>query len=137
MLPPPSQTCQLHVARTLVRRVILGCNLPAARCVPACRPRQAARAKPASSNPKTPRRGPQPAASALFPPSAPQVDRSAAYAARQAAKSVVASGLARRCLLQLAYSIGVAEPLSVHVDTYGTGAASDEQIAAAVMRGGR
>ncbi|KIZ06668.1 S-adenosylmethionine synthetase [Monoraphidium neglectum] len=64
-----------------------------------------------------------------------KVDRSAAYAARQAAKSVVASGLARRCLLQLAYSIGVAEPLSVHVDTYGTGAASDEQIAAAVMRG--
>lgn len=66
-----------------------------------------------------------------------QVDRSAAYAARQAAKSVVASRLARRCLLQLSYSIGVAEPLSVFLDTYGTGVAPDEEIAAAVMRGGR
>ncbi|GBF95193.1 S-adenosylmethionine synthetase [Raphidocelis subcapitata] len=63
-----------------------------------------------------------------------KVDRSAAYAARQAAKSVVASRLARRCLLQLSYSIGVAEPLSVYLDTYGTGVAPDGEIAAALMR---
>lgn len=49
-----------------------------------------------------------------------KVDRSAAYAARWVAKSVVAAGLARRCLFQVAYAIGVAEPLSVYVDTYGT-----------------
>jgi S-adenosylmethionine synthetase len=49
-----------------------------------------------------------------------KVDRSGAYAARQAAKSVVASGLAHRCLVQIAYAIGVAEPLSIFVDTYGT-----------------
>lgn len=50
-----------------------------------------------------------------------KVDRSAAYAARWIAKSVVAGGLARRVLVQISYAIGVAEPLSVHVDTYGTG----------------
>eukprot|EP00951_Prasinocladus_malaysianus_P033886 scaffold338325_cov46-Prasinocladus_malaysianus.AAC.1 len=50
-----------------------------------------------------------------------KVDRSGAYIARQAAKSVVASGLARRCLFQVSYAIGVPEPLSIHVDTYGTG----------------
>ncbi|KAI8473266.1 MAG: S-adenosyl-L-methionine synthetase [Monoraphidium minutum] len=63
-----------------------------------------------------------------------KVDRSAAYAARRAAKSVVASGLARRCLLQLSYSIGLAAPLSVYVDTYGTGSAPDDDIAAALAR---
>ena len=49
-----------------------------------------------------------------------KVDRSAAYAARHVAKNVVAAGLADRCCLQLAYAIGVAEPLSIYVDTYGT-----------------
>jgi S-adenosylmethionine synthetase len=49
-----------------------------------------------------------------------KVDRSAAYAARHVAKNVVAAGLARKCCLQLAYAIGVAEPLSIYVDTYGT-----------------
>ena len=50
-----------------------------------------------------------------------KVDRSAAYAARYLAKNVVASGLADRCTIQLSYAIGVAEPLSVYVDTHGTG----------------
>jgi S-adenosylmethionine synthetase len=50
-----------------------------------------------------------------------KVDRSAAYAARWAAKNVVAAGLARRCEIQLAYAIGVAEPVSIHVETFGTG----------------
>lgn len=49
-----------------------------------------------------------------------KVDRSAAYAARWVAKSIVAAGLAKRCLVQVAYAIGIARPLSVHVDTYGT-----------------
>jgi len=57
-----------------------------------------------------------------------KVDRSAAYAARWVAKSVVAAGLAKRCLVQVAYSIGIAEPLSVFVETYGTGIKSDEEI---------
>merc|ERR1712070_869606 len=57
-----------------------------------------------------------------------KVDRSAAYAARQAAKSVVAAGLARRCLVQVSYAIGVPEPLSVFVDSYGTGKISDQEI---------
>ncbi len=57
-----------------------------------------------------------------------KVDRSAAYIARQAAKSVVAAGLARRCLVQLSYAIGVPEPLSVFVDTYLTGTIPDEDI---------
>jgi len=57
-----------------------------------------------------------------------KVDRSAAYAARWVAKSVVAQGLAERCLVQLAYSIGIAEPLSIHVETYGTGKYSDDDI---------
>ncbi len=56
------------------------------------------------------------------------MDRSGAYICRQAAKSVVAAGLARRCLVQVSYSIGVAEPLSVFVDTYGTGKKSDAEI---------
>ncbi|WP_018633572.1 methionine adenosyltransferase [Neomegalonema perideroedes] len=61
-----------------------------------------------------------------------KVDRSAAYAARYVAKNVVAAGLARRCLVQLAYAIGVAEPLSIYVDDYGTGEVSPEKIEAAI-----
>ena len=57
-----------------------------------------------------------------------KVDRSAAYTARWIAKSLVAGGLARRALVQLSYAIGVAEPLSIHVDTYGTGKKSDEEL---------
>lgn len=57
-----------------------------------------------------------------------KVDRSAAYAARWVAKSVVASKLARRCLVQLSYAIGVPYPLSIHVDTYGTGVVDDSKI---------
>ena len=58
-----------------------------------------------------------------------KVDRSAAYAARHAAKNVVAAGLARRCEIQLAYAIGVAEPVSLLVDTKGTGILDDEKLA--------
>jgi S-adenosylmethionine synthetase len=58
-----------------------------------------------------------------------KVDRSAAYAARWAAKNVVAAGLAGRCEIQVAYAIGVAHPLSVNVETFGTGKISDEKIA--------
>jgi len=61
-----------------------------------------------------------------------KVDRSAAYAARWAAKNVVAAGLAERCEIQVAYAIGVAHPLSVSVETFGTGAISDEEIASLV-----
>ena len=61
-----------------------------------------------------------------------KVDRSAAYACRWAAKNVVAAGLARRCEIQLAYAIGVAEPVAVHVDTFGTGSVPDSRIAIAV-----
>ena len=61
-----------------------------------------------------------------------KVDRSGAYAARWAAKNVVAAGLARRCELSLAYAIGVAEPVAVHVDTFGTGTSPDDVIARAV-----
>ena len=57
-----------------------------------------------------------------------KVDRSAAYAARWAAKNVVASGLAQRCEIQVAYAIGMACPLSVNVETFGTGVIPDEQI---------
>jgi S-adenosylmethionine synthetase len=57
-----------------------------------------------------------------------KVDRSAAYAARWAAKNIVAAGLAERCEIQVAYAIGVAHPLSVNVETFGTGAISDEEI---------
>jgi S-adenosylmethionine synthetase len=63
-----------------------------------------------------------------------KVDRSAAYAARYAAKNVVASGLAGKCEVQLAYAIGVAMPVSVLVDTFGTGTVSDEKIAEAVCK---
>ena len=57
-----------------------------------------------------------------------KVDRSAAYAARYLAKNVVASGVAERCTIQLAYAIGVSRPLSVYVDTHGTGRAADETL---------
>ena len=57
-----------------------------------------------------------------------KVDRSAAYAARWVAKNVVAAGLATRCQVQLAYAIGVAQPVSVRVDTFGTGKLSDEEL---------
>jgi len=58
-----------------------------------------------------------------------KVDRSAAYVARYIAKNLVAAGYARKCLVQLAYAIGVAEPVSVMVNTYGTGEVSDEKLA--------
>jgi S-adenosylmethionine synthetase len=57
-----------------------------------------------------------------------KVDRSAAYAARHVAKNIVAAGLARRCLVQVAYAIGVAKPVSLMVNTFGTGRISDERI---------
>ena len=63
-----------------------------------------------------------------------KVDRSAAYAARYVAKNVVAAGLATRCEIQLAYAIGVAKPVSVMVDTFGTGKYSDEKISEAVNK---
>ena len=63
-----------------------------------------------------------------------KVDRSAAYAARWVAKNVVAAGLASRCQIQLAYAIGVAQPLSVMVDTFGTGTVADDRLAAAVKQ---
>ncbi len=63
-----------------------------------------------------------------------KVDRSAAYAARYVAKNVVAAGLARRCQVQLAYAIGVAQPVSVLVETFGTGAVSDDVLEAAVRK---
>jgi S-adenosylmethionine synthetase len=65
---------------------------------------------------------------------ATKVDRSAAYAARWAAKNVVAAGLADRCEIQVAYAIGVAHPLSVNVETFGTGKISDEQIAELITK---
>ena len=63
-----------------------------------------------------------------------KVDRSAAYAARWVAKTVVAAGLARRCQVQLAYAIGVAHPVSIRVDTFGTGTVSDAQLEQAVEK---
>ena len=63
-----------------------------------------------------------------------KVDRSAAYAARWVAKNVVAAGLARRCEVQLAYAIGVARPVSILVDTFGTGKVSDEALSGAISR---
>jgi S-adenosylmethionine synthetase len=63
-----------------------------------------------------------------------KVDRSAAYAARYLAKNVVAAGLATRCVIQLSYAIGVARPLSIYADTFGTGAASPAAIENAVAR---
>ena len=63
-----------------------------------------------------------------------KVDRSAAYAARWAAKNVVAAGLAKRCQIQLAYAIGVAEPVSVLVETFGTGVVGDDKLSEAVSK---
>ncbi len=63
-----------------------------------------------------------------------KVDRSAAYAARYVAKNIVAAKIAKRCEIQLAYAIGVASPVSVMVDTFGTGIVSDEKIAEAVKK---
>ncbi len=63
-----------------------------------------------------------------------KVDRSAAYAARYLAKNVVAAGLADRCTIQLSYAIGVAKPLSIYVDTYGTGDADDPAIERAMAQ---
>ena len=63
-----------------------------------------------------------------------KVDRSAAYAARYVAKNIVAAGLARRCQVQLAYAIGVAQPVSVLVDTFGTGTVDDSKLEAAVRK---
>ena len=63
-----------------------------------------------------------------------KVDRSAAYAARWVAKNIVAAGLARRCEIELAYAIGVAHPVSIMIDTFGTGAVADEKIATAVEK---
>ncbi len=63
-----------------------------------------------------------------------KVDRSATYMARYAAKNVVAAGLAKRCEIQLAYAIGVARPVSVLVDTFGTGEVRDDALAAAVAK---
>ena len=63
-----------------------------------------------------------------------KVDRSAAYAARWVAKNIVAAGLAKRCELQLAYAIGVAEPVSVMVETFGTGTVDEGKLADAVRR---
>ncbi len=63
-----------------------------------------------------------------------KVDRSAAYAARYVAKNVVAAGLADRCTLQLAYAIGVSKPLSIYIDTHGTGKAPDDAIETAIAR---
>jgi S-adenosylmethionine synthetase len=63
-----------------------------------------------------------------------KVDRSAAYAARYLAKNVVAAGLADRCTLQVSYAIGVAKPLSIYVDTHGTGKVEAEQIERAVAQ---
>lgn len=63
-----------------------------------------------------------------------KVDRSAAYAARYAAKNIVAAGLAKRCEIQIAYAIGVAEPVSVYVDTKGTGIMPDDEIQQKLLR---
>ena len=63
-----------------------------------------------------------------------KVDRSAAYAARWVAKNVVAAGLAKKCEIQLAYAIGVAEPVSVLVDTFGTGVIADENISEIISK---
>ena len=63
-----------------------------------------------------------------------KVDRSAAYAARWIAKNIVAAGLAEKCEIQLAYAIGVAKPVSVLVDTFGTGKYADDKIAEAVEK---
>lgn len=66
-----------------------------------------------------------------------KVDRSAAYAARYLAKNIVAAGLAKRCTIQLSYAIGVPEPLSLYVDTHGTGKVQDDQLETAIGKIGK
>lgn len=63
-----------------------------------------------------------------------KVDRSAAYAARYVAKNIVAAGLAKRCQVELAYAIGVAQPVSILVDTFGTGTVGDDKLETAVRK---
>ena len=63
-----------------------------------------------------------------------KVDRSAAYAARHLAKNIVAAGLASECVIQVAYAIGVAEPVSLHVQTYGTGSVPDGEMARVLLK---
>ena len=63
-----------------------------------------------------------------------KVDRSAAYAARYLAKNVVAAGLAKRCTIQLSYAIGVAQPLSIYVDTHGTGKVPEAKLEKAIAK---
>jgi len=63
-----------------------------------------------------------------------KVDRSASYAARYVAKNIVASGIAKKCEIELAYVIGVAHPLSIHIDTFGTGKVDDEEIVKLVRK---
>jgi len=63
-----------------------------------------------------------------------KVDRSAAYASRHIAKNIVAAGLAEECLVQLAYAIGVVEPVSINVNTYGTGKMNDLELAEKVAK---
>jgi len=63
---------------------------------------------------------------------ATKVDRSAAYASRWVAKNIVAAGIADRCVIQLAYAIGVAHPLSINVESFGTGKISDDKISALI-----
>ena len=63
-----------------------------------------------------------------------KVDRSAAYAARYLAKNVVAAGLAERCTIQIAYAIGIAQPLSIYVDLHGTGKVSEDQVEGAIRK---
>ena len=63
-----------------------------------------------------------------------KVDRSAAYAARWVAKNIVAAGLARRCQVELAYAIGVAKPVSIMVETFGTGKVDDGKLEQAVEK---
>lgn len=63
-----------------------------------------------------------------------KVDRSAAYASRYLAKNVVAAGLAQRCLIQVSYAIGISEPLSLYIDTYGTGKIHEDQLSEALLK---
>ena len=63
-----------------------------------------------------------------------KVDRSAAYAARWVAKNIVAAGLAKRCEIELAYAIGVAHPVSIMVDTFGTGTGGEQHLSQAVQQ---
>lgn len=67
-------------------------------------------------------------AAALFAKDCTKVDRSAAYAARYVAKNIVAAGLADKCEIQLSYAIGVAQPTSINVETFGTGKLSDTKL---------